>query len=185
MNTLERISRHSRGYKAERRWSQPVSLPLVFQEYPSRPLVNRHPSRRFNAAYYRYHWVSIAQWTRSFDLMVHTRADFPAEAAALKIIRACRIALAWLRGTRVTIAVCFLSSRSIYRPSDSFASFVDADPRHDLSFYLSSFLPAALRSEGLWKRSSMWTWIMTLENWREKIQDLKMRYIKDAKVWYR
>lgn len=26
---------------------------------------------------------------------------------------------------------------------------------------------------------------MTLENQREKIQDLKMRYTKDAKMWYR
>lgn len=92
MNTLERISRHSRGYKAERRAAAGLASACV-PEYPRRPQVNRHPSRRFNAAYTGVS-PGIDSAANPIFRPDDARADFPAEAAVLKIIRACRITLA-------------------------------------------------------------------------------------------
>jgi len=123
MNNAERISRHSRDYKAERPSHGRSRFRLLENTCTGRKLITVQlgdlmPHRR----------VSIVQRTRSSRVIFHgAHADFPAEAATLKIIRACRIAFVWLRGTSHNRTVCFLFSRSIYRPNDPFTSFVDAD----------------------------------------------------------
>jgi len=160
MNNAERISRHSRGYKAERPSRGRFRFRLFESICASRKLITVQLGDLMP------HQVSIVQRTRSSRVMVGTRT-FRRKLPPWKLFervgsRPCDCE------KRVTIAVYFLSSQSIYRPNDPFIPFVDVDPRHDHTLFLF-FLPMALIQK-ITKRSPMWIWIMILESERENIR---------------
>lgn len=137
MNTLERISRHSRGYKAEGDTPRPVWLWLPLAREYRRELITHSPpsvSAIFNAA------ASIAQRTRSSDLMVHARGLSDGSCRPENYSSVSDRPRVIAGNESHEIAVCFLSSRSIYRPSDPFASFVEILDTISHSFFLSPSL---------------------------------------------
>lgn len=172
MNSAERISRHSRGYKAERPSCDRSRFRLFESIYASRKLI----TVQLDLMPHKRHRVSIAQRTWSFRVMVRART-FRRKLPPWKLFervesRSCDCE------ERVTIAVCFLSSRSIYRPNDPFVPFVDAHLRHDHVFFLFFFLMALIRRI----TKPMWIWIMILESKRKNTRFNDT--IEDSRVWY-